>query len=96
MELGPIGPGQSSFGTDVAQVAIDRPVARQDEMIAVVDRHVEQAIVIGAAPAAGLPGRFGEDDAFATARHGDRRRQAGQAAADDMNGHPNTLQRATR
>ena len=96
VELGPVGALHSSFRADVAQVAIDRCVARQDEMVAVVDRHVEHAIMIGAAPAAGLPGRLGEDDAFTTARRGDCRRQAGQAAADDMNRHPNTLQRATR
>ncbi len=45
--------------------------------------HVEQAVVIGAAPAAGVPCRLGEDDALATARHGYRRRQAGQPAADN-------------
>jgi hypothetical protein len=96
VELGPVGPAHASFRADVAQVAIDRHVAGQDEMVAVVDRHVEQAVVIGAAPAAGVPCRLGEDDALAAARHGDRRRQAGQPAADDVNGHPNTLQRTTR
>ena len=65
-------------------------------MIAVVDRHVEQAVVVGAAPAAGLLGCLGHDDAHAAAGQRDGGRQPGQPGADDMNGHPDTLQRAIR
>ena len=65
-------------------------------MVAVVDRHVEQAVVIGAAPAAGC---------FAASETTTRTPRPASATAadspaspraDDMNGHPNTLQRTTR
>ena len=53
-------------------------------MIAVVDHHVERGIVIGAAAAAGLIGRFMHDDALAGLREPHRGGEAGNPGADNM------------
>ena len=52
--------------------------------------------MVGAAPAAGLLRCLGHDDMHAAAGQRDGGRQPGQPGADDMNGHPDTLQRAIR
>ncbi len=53
-------------------------------MIAIVDIHVQRGVEIGAAAPAGLRRRLVERDLGAVAKlH--RRRQAGEAGANDMN-----------
>ena len=59
-------------------------IARQQQMIAVVDHHVERGIVIGAAAAAGLMGRLMHDDAVAALREPHGSGEAGEPGADDV------------
>jgi hypothetical protein len=55
-------------------------------MIAIVDRHPERGIVIGAAAAAGESGGLVHHNALALPGEPHRRRQAGEARANDVNG----------
>src|SRR5205807_9564702 len=47
-------PRQPVFRANCAEIATDGLVARQDEVIAIVDHHIEQAVTVGAAAPAGL------------------------------------------
>jgi hypothetical protein len=73
-------------GADVAQISERGVVAGEQKMIAVVDGHADGGIVIGAAAAAGKTRRLVHNDAAAALRQLQRRRQAGQAGADDVHG----------
>jgi hypothetical protein len=73
------------FGADAAQIFERRAIAREDEVIAVVDRHTERSIVIGTAAAAGENGRLVQHDASAAGGKPHRRGKAGKSGADDMN-----------
>ena len=59
-------------------------IAREQQVIAVVDHHVELRIVIGAAAPARLPGRLVHDDALAALGEANRGGKAGEPGADDM------------
>lgn len=87
---------------DGAEVAADGRIAGQDEVIAVVDLHVEHAVMVGAATSSRLSGGIRKHDRHAAARQGHGRRQSGQSCSDDVDArphdrpvHPKTLQRAT-
>ena len=60
-------------------------IARQQEVIAVVDCHADRRVVIGTAAAAGKSGRLVHEDVPALRREPHRRGQAGETGADDMN-----------
>ena len=79
---------QGALGTDRALVAGDGGVARQHEMVAVVDRHAEPAVMVGAASPAGLPRCLGQGDGKAAPGQRDRRRQAGESRADHVDARP--------
>ena len=53
-------------------------IARQQQVIAVVDHHVERGIVVGPAAAAGLTGGLVHDDTLPRAPQAAPRRQARQ------------------
>ena len=73
-------------GADVAQIIERGVIARQQEVIAVVDRHAERGIVIGAAAAAGERRGLVHDDAVAARGQLQRGGQSGKAGADDVDG----------
>ncbi len=54
-------------GADGVQIIQRRAIAGQQQMIAVVDRHADRRVVIGAATAAGEGGRFVHHHALARA-----------------------------
>src|SRR3954465_9028381 len=62
-----------------------RGIARQQQMFAVVDRHADRRVVIGAAAPAGEAGGLVHDDGFAAPGQIDRAREAGKAGANDVN-----------
>jgi hypothetical protein len=55
-------------------------------MIAIVDRHPDRGIVVGAAPPAGKSCGFMYDHAMVGRDEAHRRGQAGKSSADDVNG----------
>ena len=61
-------------------------VARQYEVIAVVDHKIGRSVVERAAAAAGLRGSLVQVDAFARSGQPDRRCKAGDSGADDVDG----------
>ena len=60
------------LGADAAQIVERGVIARQQKMIAVVDRHADRGVVIGAAAAAGECGRLVHDDVARRARRAAR------------------------
>ncbi len=72
-------------GADAAQIVERGVIARQQEVIAVVDRHANRRVVIGAAAAAGERGRLVNDNLPAARREPYRRGQAGETGPDDVN-----------
>jgi hypothetical protein len=85
-EFGTVGATQRILRAGSFQICIHRLVARQHEMIAVVDGLSQRGFEIGAAAPARL--RRGLDEFDADAVPGQRcgRREAGQTRADDMDG----------
>ncbi len=71
-------------GADGAQIAERRMIARQQQVVAVVDLHVERRIVIGPAASAGLAGSLVDDDRLPGFAQPNGRRQPGETGADDM------------
>ena len=69
---------------DGAQIGQRRLVAREEEMVAVVDPAAELLIRIGAAAAAGRVGRLVEDDVATRLRQAHRGREPGEAGADHV------------
>jgi S-adenosylmethionine synthetase len=59
-------------------------VARQQQVVAVVDRHADGEVVIGAAAPAGLAGRLINVDAYAALDQLHGSGKAGKPSADDM------------
>lgn len=59
-------------------------IARQQQMIAVIDGDAELGIEVGAAPAAGVRRRLVKHDARAAPFRLDRCREAGYARSDDV------------
>lgn len=59
-------------------------IARQQQMVAVVDDHVRRAIIIRTAAATGLLGRFVDMNLESFIREPNTRGQAGDPGADDM------------
>ena len=86
------------LGADAVQIIQRRAIARKQEMVAVVDRHADRSIVIGAAAAAGECGRLVHGDGSAARRQPHGGGQAGKAGADnvDRSAHPITRDYATR
>ena len=89
---------QPMLGADAAQIIKRRAIAGKQEMIAVVDRHAERGIVIGAAATAGEGGSLVHDERFAERCKPHGRRQSGEAGADDVDrsAHPVTRDYAAR
>ena len=79
-----IGAGQAIRAADFAQIAERGAIARQQKMIAVVDGHADESVVIGPAAAAGESGRLVNNDMLAAASELDRRGQAGEAGTDNV------------
>ena len=61
-------------------------IAREQQVIAVVDHHAELRIVIGAAAPARLPRRLMHDDALAPFAQANRGGKAGESGAYDVDG----------
>ena len=59
-------------------------IAGQQKMIAVVDRHADRGVVIGAAAAAGEGGRLMDHDGAALRGEPHGRGKAGEAGADNV------------
>ena len=68
----------------VRKIAQRRMIARQQQVIAVVDHHVERRIVIGAAAPAGLAGRLVDDDRLPGFAQPNGRGETGETGADDV------------
>ena len=83
-ELGMLRSLEAGLGADRACIVEHARVARQHEVIAVVDDEVGRSIVERAAAPAGLRRRLVQVDAEAGIRQPDRRGKAGHAGADDM------------
>ena len=79
-----VGADHPVGGPDGAQVAERGVIARQDQVITVVERHAEDRVVVRAASAARLGRRFDHRDLGAFAGQGDGGRKTGQARADDV------------
>ena len=84
-KLGRSRTDQAMLGADAAKIIECGAIARQQEVIAVVDRHADRRVVIRTAAAAGKSGRLVHDDVPAPRREPHRGRQAGETGADDMN-----------
>ena len=90
------GPASASLRADAAQIGHHRVIARQHQMVAVVDGLSQHRVEIGAAAPAGLRRAFEQHDARALLgqRHGGG--EPGQPAADDIDrAHPNNPWRST-
>ena len=79
-------PRQSVAGADAGEVIERRPIAGQEEVVAVVDDEVERRIVIGAAAPAGGARRLVHDDGSPLVRQPDRGAKAREPGADDVDG----------
>ena len=77
---------QLRCGADVAQETECRTIARQQQMIAVVDGHAERGIVIGAAAAARERGGLVHHDLPAAFSQRHRGGEPGEAGTDDVDG----------
>ncbi len=97
-EFGVLRTDKPIRGTDVAQIVERGVITGKQEMVAVVDRHADRSIVIGATAAASEGGGFVYDDGFAERREPHSGGQAGKAGADnvDRSAHPITRDFATR
>ena len=90
-------PGHLVLGPDGAQVVPHGAIARQHEMVAVVDHLAEGGVVIGAAASAGVPGGLVHHDATMPRVEREGGREPRQARADHMDGagHQNRPWRST-
>ena len=79
-------PRQSVAGADAGEVIERRPIAGQEEVVAVVDDEVERRVVIGPAAPAGGARRLVHDDGSPLVRQPDRGAEARQPRADHMDG----------
>jgi hypothetical protein len=59
-------------------------IGREQQVVAVVDHHVERRIMIRPAAAAGLAGGFVHDDARAVRRKAHRSGEPGKSGTDDV------------
>ena len=75
---------QPVLGADAAQIVERRVVARQQQMIAVVDGHADRGVVVGAAAPAGESGGLVHDDLRAARQKPHRRGEPGEPGADDV------------
>ena len=78
------GPTSRSARADACAEVERRVIAREQQVIAVVDHHVELRIVIRAAAPARLARRLVHDHALAGGREPDRGGKAGEPGTDDM------------
>ena len=85
-KLGPLRALELVRAANEREVAHGRVVARQQQMIAIVDDGAEAAVVIGAASPAGLPRRLVNGYATPPLREADGRGQARKPRAYDV-GH---------
>ena len=80
------GPASRSRRADRREIGERGVIARQQQVIAVVDHHAELRIVIGAAAPARLSRRLVHDDALAPLAQPNRGGEAGESGADDVDG----------
>ena len=85
-KLRALGPDQARLGADRPGIVDRVAVARQQQMVAVIDREIGRGIEIGAAAAAGLLRRLVDMHAVIGIGEPDGRREAGNAGADNMYG----------
>src|SRR3954464_8983830 len=83
-ELGTRGADQAILRADRAGISERRTIARQEQVIAIIDRHADAVVVVGAAAAARDSRRLMYNDGMAARRELDRSRQAGEAGAYDV------------
>ena len=72
-------------GADAVEIGERLAIAREEQMVAVVDGHAEGGIDVGAAAPAGMLGRFMEHEIGARRVEPYRGGKPGEAGADDMN-----------
>jgi hypothetical protein len=72
------------LGADASQIVERGAIAGQQKVIAVVDRHTDRSVVIGAAAAADERGRLVHDHLSAERREPHGGGKASEAGADDM------------
>ena len=75
---------QAILRADRACIGERRAIARQQQVIAIIDRHADAVVVVGAAAAARDSGRLMHDNGMAARRELDRGGQAGKAGAYDV------------
>jgi hypothetical protein len=78
-------PRQLIFCSDGTQIPMHGSIAGQDKMIAIVDDHIEQAVVVGAATASCLLRRFIYDDLHAATCRSYGCGQSGKTGTHDVN-----------
>src|SRR5215467_13981501 len=76
---------QAILRTDRVRVGECRAIARQQQVIAVVDRHADAVVVIGPAAATGEIGGLMHDDRLTASRELDSSGEAGKPGAYDVN-----------
>ena len=76
--------GKPFRGTDRLEIGKRGMVGREQQVIAVVDHHVERRVMIGPAAPAGLAGGLVHHDACAARRKAHRRGKTGKSGTDDM------------
>ena len=86
MKVGFVRPAHAVRRADQRQIGEGAAVARQDDVVAVVDLHVEHGVDVGAAAAAGLRARLVQHHALARLRQPRGGGKSGETGADDVDG----------
>src|SRR5262245_9210424 len=76
--------GQAILRSDRVRVGERRAIARQQQVIAIVDRHADAVVVVGAAAATGETGGLVHDDHLTARRELDSGSKAGKPGAYDV------------
>ncbi len=79
------GPTSLSAGADRLEKGQRRMIGREQQVIAVVDHHVERRVMVGPAAPAGLAGGLVHDDVRALRRKTHRGGEPGKSGTDDVN-----------
>src|ERR1043166_113168 len=85
-ELRVLRPEEVLAGSDCLQIVVYRPIAGQNQMIAIVDYAFERWIVVGTAASARGSRRLDDLDALASGRQHHGGGKPGEAGADNI--HP--------
>jgi len=85
-EFGRRRTGKPPFGADGREIGERGVIGREQEVIAVIDHHVEGGIVVGAATPSGLAGSLVHGDVRPARRKPHRGGKPGQPGSDDVNG----------